>query len=110
MFACKSSAIIYCMNCIKSIRGKLGMTQAGLARVLGMSQGNVAFYERGQAVPPHVARRLICYARSQGHALGYEDVYGPVDSDAPPLEPLVEQAQVAINSEAPHQAQEGTHA
>ena len=92
------------MNCIKTIRDKLGMTQAALAHVLGMTQGNVAFYERGQAVPPPVARRLICYARSQGHALGYEDVYGPVDSDQiQPVAPAT-QAQAAINPQAPQSA------
>ena len=92
------------MNCIKTIRDKLGMTQRALALVLGMTQGNVAFYERGQAVPPPVARRLICYARSQGHALGYEDVYGPVDSDQiQPVAPA-NQAPVAIKNEAQQSA------
>ena len=92
------------MNCIKTIRDKLGMTQRALAHVLGMTQGNVAFYERGQAVPPQVARRLIGYARSQGHALGYEDVYGPVDSDQiQPVAPA-NQAQAAINTEAQQSA------
>ena len=92
------------MNCIKTIRDKLGMTQAALAHVLGMTQGNVAFYERGQAVPPQVARRLIGYARSQGHVLGYEDVYGPVDSDQiQPVAPA-NQAQAAINTEAQQSA------
>ena len=101
----KSSNTSFCtMNCIKTIRDKLGMTQAALAHVLGMTQGNVAFYERGQAVPPPVARRLICYARSQGHALGYEDVYGPVDSDQiQPVAPA-NQAQAAINTEAQQSA------
>ena len=97
------------MNCIKTIRDKLGMTQAALAHVLGMTQGNVAFYERGQAVPPQVARRLIGYDRSQGHALGYEDVYGPVDfEENKPAAPAI-QAQVAINTEAPRPAQGVSH-
>jgi putative transcriptional regulator len=64
------------MNAIKSIRASLEMTQAELARVLDMTQANVAFYERGQTVPPDVARRLILFARSRGFTLGYEDVYG----------------------------------
>lgn len=105
----KSSNTSFCtMNCIKTIRDKLGMTQAALAHVLGMTQGNVAFYERGQAVPPPVARRLICYARSQGHALGYEDVYGPVDFEENKPAPAI-QAQVAINTEAPRPAQGVSH-
>ena len=35
------------------------LTQAELAKALEMSQGNVAFYERGQTVPPHVAPPLL---------------------------------------------------
>ena len=64
------------MNTIKIIRARLGMTQQELAAVLGMSQGNVAFYERGQVVPPAVAGRLISYACAHGCAIGYEDIYG----------------------------------
>ena len=64
------------MNTIKIIRTRLSMTQQELAAVLGMSQGNVAFYERGQVVPPAVAGRLISYACAHGCAIGYEDVYG----------------------------------
>lgn len=64
------------MNSIKTIRTRLGMTQQGLATVLGMSQGNVAFYERGQVVPPPVAGLLISYARAHGCAIGYDDIYG----------------------------------
>ena len=97
------------MNCIKTIRDKLGMTQAALAHVLGMTQGNVAFYERGQAVPPQVARRLIGYARSQGHALGYEDVYGPVDSEENQPAAPATQAQAAINPEAQQSAKGVAH-
>ena len=97
------------MNCIKTIRDKLGMTQAALAHVLGMTQGNVAFYERGQAVPPQVARRLIGYARSQGHALGYEDVYGPVDSEENQPAAPATQAQAAINTEAQQSAKGVAH-
>lgn len=64
------------MNSIKIIRTELGMTQQELAVVLEMSQGNVAFYERGQTVPPAVARRLISYARAHGCSIGYDDLYG----------------------------------
>lgn len=70
------------MNTIKTIRTKLGVTQAELAKALEMSQGNVAFYERGQTVPPDVARRLIVYAATLGHALTYEDIYGNPMLDA----------------------------
>lgn len=68
------------MNPIKSIRARLSLTQAELAKALEMSQGNVAFYERGQTVPPHVARRLILFSRGLGCEVGYEDIYGALDS------------------------------
>ena len=99
------------MNPIKYIRTQLGLTQAELAKVLGMSQGNVAFYERGQAVPPKVARRLIRFARCRGHGIGYEDVYGPLDASAAGADEkqapaLTQQAPAAINSEV---TQGGAH-
>lgn len=75
------------MNPIKSIRARLSLTQAELAKALEMSQGNVAFYERGQTVPPHVARRLILFARARGCDLGYEDVYGALDTTPTAQEP-----------------------
>ena len=65
------------MNRIKPIRDQLGLTQAALAEALGCTQGNVFHYERGQTVPPEVAKKLIGFAASLGHVLTYEDVYGP---------------------------------
>jgi putative transcriptional regulator len=67
------------MNRIKSIRDRLQVTQAELAAGLGRSQGNVAFYEKGQTMPPDVAKRLIVFARSKGHEVTFTDVYGPAD-------------------------------
>ena len=64
------------MNHIKSIRDRLGVTQAELAAALSRSQGNVAFYEKGQTVPPEVAKRLITFAASLGHAVSFDDIYG----------------------------------
>ena len=99
------------MNPIKAIRARLGTTQAELAKALGMSQGNVAFYERGQTVPPQVAQRLIRFARDRGHDLGYEDVYGPLDAiaagdDEKQAPAPAHQAPAAINSEV---TQGGAH-
>lgn len=99
------------MNPIKSIRTRLGLTQAELAKALEMSQGNVAFYERGQTVPPHVARRLIQFARTRGYDLGYEDVYGPLDAsttdhDEKQAPALIHQPPAAIHGEV---TQGGTH-
>jgi putative transcriptional regulator len=62
-------------NNIKAIRQQLGLTQSALAVGLGRTQGNVGHYERGQTVPPEVARRLIELAGSMGIRLTFDDVY-----------------------------------
>lgn len=69
------------MNRIKSIRDRLKVTQADLAAGIGRSQGNVAFYEKGQTVPPEVAKSLIVYARGLGHVVTFDDIYGPADGE-----------------------------
>lgn len=60
----------------KAIREKLGVTQAVMADGIGVTQGNVSFYEKGQTVPPQVAGRLIEFAKSRGLSITYDDVYG----------------------------------
>lgn len=65
------------MNLIKSLRTRLGVTQDVMATAIGVTQGNVSNYERGQSMPPDVAKRLIVYAATLGHAVTYEDIYGP---------------------------------
>lgn len=72
-----SAAIICGMNAVYSIRKKLGVTQATLASGIGVTQGNVSFYEKGQTVPPHVAERLIEYAATQGVVLTFDQIYRP---------------------------------
>jgi hypothetical protein len=43
---------------------------------LGMTQSNVWMYEnRGQAIPPEVAKKLIAYAKSLKHKLTYNNIY-----------------------------------
>lgn len=77
------------MHGIKFIRERLGVTQAVLAEGIGCTQGNVGHYEsRGQTVPPETAKRLIAWARSLGHVVTYEDIYGPVEAanDAQPAQ------------------------
>lgn len=54
---------------------------------MGCTQGNVGHYERGQTVPPESAKRLIEYARSLGHVVTYDDIYG-----APETAPATEGA------------------
>lgn len=67
------------MSTIKLIRERLGVTQETLAVGLGCTQGNVGHYERGQTVPPDAAKRLIAYAKTLGHEVSYEDIYGAAD-------------------------------
>ncbi len=60
----------------KRIRTQLEKTQQEMADALGMTQANVWMYEnRGQAIPPDVAKRLITYAKSLKHKLTYNDIY-----------------------------------
>lgn len=64
------------MSNFKRIRTVLGLSQSALARLLGMTQGNVSFYELGrQTVPPDVAAKLINVAKARGHTLTFDDIY-----------------------------------
>jgi putative transcriptional regulator len=64
------------MNPIARIRAQLGVTQSAMADALNVTQGNVSHYERGQGVPPEVAKRLIAYAQAMGHVVTFDDIYG----------------------------------
>jgi putative transcriptional regulator len=48
---------------------------------IGVTQGNVSNYERGQTMPPDVAARLIAYAKTLGHSITHNDIYA---SEVPP--------------------------
>lgn len=65
------------MSTIKSIRKRLGVTQAELAAGMGCTQGNVGHYERGQSVPPSSAKRLIEFAGGLGVTITFNDIYMP---------------------------------
>ena len=67
------------MSNIKTIRDRLSLTQAALAEGIGCTQGNVVHYEKGQTVPPVMAKRLIAFAASLGTLITFEDVYGDAD-------------------------------
>jgi putative transcriptional regulator len=67
------------MNTISVIRKRLCLTQAGMAQELGVSQATISNYERGQTVPPDVAKRLIAYAGGVGLPLSYNDIYAAGD-------------------------------
>lgn len=74
------------MSAIQTIRRRLDLTQAALAEAIGVTQGNVSFYERGQTIPPAVAGRLIEFAKGKGVALSYDHVYGAAEiPDAPAI-------------------------
>lgn len=64
------------MHNLKPIRTYLGVTQRALASGLGCTQGNVGNYERGQTLPPNVAKNLITFAAGLGVALTYDHIYG----------------------------------
>jgi len=66
------------MTPIQNIRQRLGVTQSALAAGIGVTQGNVSHYERGQTIPPDVAAQIIVFARARGHDLTFDDIYGPV--------------------------------
>lgn len=75
-----------CMNSIFLIRTKrLGVTQAAMAEALAVTQGNISNYERGQTMPPDVARRLIVYAAERDVRITYEDIYGAVETGMAPM-------------------------
>lgn len=67
------------MNALRTIRQRLDVSQAEMADALGVSQGNVSFYEKGQTLPPHVAQRLIDFSAGRGLAIGFDHVYGAAE-------------------------------
>lgn len=64
------------MHNLKSIRERLGLTQQALAAGIGCTQGNVGHYERGQTLPPNMARKLIEFADAHGLRISFDTVYG----------------------------------
>jgi len=72
----KSCANIAAMSNIKSIRSKLGVTQSALADGIGCTQANVGHYEKGQSIPPEMARKVIHFAKSRGLVVSFDDIYG----------------------------------
>lgn len=75
------------MNHIKEIRVRLGVSQAELAKGIGVTQGNVLHYEKfRQTIPPERAKRVIRFAADRGLAIDFEDIYGHA-GDPPIPEP-----------------------
>lgn len=79
------------MHNLKSIRELLGVTQQAMAEGIGCTQGNVGHYERGQTLPPDMARKLIDFASTFGVSLSFDHIYGvlplPVQKPATTPEP-----------------------
>ncbi len=65
------------MNLISTVRKQLDVTQAELADAIGVTQGNIGHYEKGQLITPRVAARLIYFAQSRGLELSFNDIYSP---------------------------------
>lgn len=64
------------MQVVKTIRTRLGLTQAQLGAALGVTQGNVGNYElRGQVITPPVAAKLIKVAGRRGLVVSFDDIY-----------------------------------
>lgn len=86
------------MNPIANIRARLGVTQAAMADALGVTQGNVSNYERGQTIPPDVARLLIEYANSLGTRITFNDIYLSDQEEAgSDIDPSIAEAEAARN-------------
>ena len=71
------------MNNVKAIRQRLQLTQEALAKGIGCTQGNVGHYERGQSLPPEMARRLIAFAAELGHCVSFDDIYSQRELPTP---------------------------
>jgi putative transcriptional regulator len=74
------------MHNLKQIREALCVTQQALADGLGCTQGNVGHYERGQSLPPEMARRLIAFAKGRGLPISFDHIYGDRPLPAPAAE------------------------
>lgn len=97
-----SEVAVRSISIVKTIRERLGFTQAALGEGMGCTQGNVSFYEKGQTIPPDAARRLIDYAATLGHTITFNDIYGTEGSaqaKAEPVDPTLE-AQMAEAAKA----------
>lgn len=95
------------MNSIKAIRDLLGITQTALAEAMGCTQGNVGHYERGQTVPPEAAKRLIAHAKSLGHDITFDHIYGSLEVSAATVAPVIPSTPATGKSET---GETGEHA
>lgn len=78
------------MSRFLEIRSLLGMTQQEMAEVLGCSQSNVSFLDRGQTITPELAAKLVDAAKALGVPLSFDHVYRDQ-----PLPPALRRSEVA---------------
>lgn len=66
------------MSNMKSIREKVGVTQAALAKTVGLTQGAIAHYENERRKPGlDECRRIVDALNSSGAAVTLDDVFPP---------------------------------
>ena len=80
------------MNTIKPIRELLGITQSALAEAIGCTQGNVGHYEKGQTVPPDMAKRLTVFCKTRGIDITLDQIYGMAPLPAFPASQVNQEA------------------
>ena len=88
------------MNNLKTIRGRLGLTQQALADAIGCTQSNVGHYEKGQTLMPETARKVIEIAAGRGLEIGFDHVYGVAPL---PDQPLTQSTQELAQPSTPAQ-------
>ncbi len=71
-------------NNLKQIRDRLGVSQARMAELLGVSQGNISHCEKQtQEVSPELARKIVGVCNALGHNVTFDDIYAvPLDTQA----------------------------
>ncbi|PBP34603.1 transcriptional regulator [Pseudomonas syringae] len=66
------------MSNMKTIREKVGVTQAVLAGLIGLTQGAIAHYESGRRKPPlDECRRIVAALNNHGASATLDDVFPP---------------------------------
>ncbi|NMZ09072.1 helix-turn-helix transcriptional regulator [Pseudomonas proteolytica] len=67
------------MSNMKAIREKVGVTQADLAKTVGLTQGAIAHYESERRKPGlDECRRIVDALNSSGAAVTLDDVFPPM--------------------------------
>jgi len=71
------------MSNMKTIREKVGVTQAALAKTVGLTQGAIAHYENDRRKPGlEECRRIVDALNSSGAAVTLDDVFPPLNIPA----------------------------